>query len=510
MTVIVDLASQRVRGGFFIFGDCAQRAFRWPQNNDGSYQFIGTFRDPTDSISRKHGTVRDALLDLIRNSNARVFVASLLIGDQEVIEELLRAAARLKGGVYVITALTPKALRQGLADHEVDDAPPEERKKNFERLTEGGIYVRGHEGCHAKFAVSDDSRALIGSANFVRNSLDWNNEAGLVVRDAVQVRQAARLFTELWFGGCTWEIPAGRVYTVAQRTATEPPSLPDLPGQVANRLVWTNGPDQTLLLKTIQDTIAAARNELTISSYSIVGMSENESLVFEPLRQAIERGVAVRLHIRQKNARPWEMAELVAAADMGVEIHGDTRNHAKAVISDRKVGVVFSANLDANHGLTNGVEVGMRLEDPVYVDHLCSYFDHVIETAETMFVRDPTLGQLNEFLAGRWRKKWPFRSEFELYGPKAGTFLEEAVNGVCLYEEHDDELWLYTARIRASLKVSPDGESARMKSIAESKPAEERMGEWLQSVRGPRAGSLPPRGFCPARLTWKDGQGMTP
>ena len=484
--------------------ECAQTAFAWPEKDGRMYEFVGTFLDPLEG-SDNHSTIHEALIEMIRSASERIFVASFLIGDERVIEELLRAAERRRGGVYVITALSLKVLERGLAEYEVDDSSPEERGKYFRRLTSGGIYVRGHEECHAKFAVFDDSVALIGSANFVQRSFEWSNEIGVVVRDAVQIRQAARLFTELWYEGCTWEIPPGRAYTVAERVKTEPPTRPGHPGHSENRLVWTNGDCNTFLLDAIQETIAVAKREIIVSSFSIVNMRENPSLVFEHLQRAIERGVSVRLLVRQRNAFRSQMADLLAASDMGIEIHGDTRNHAKVVISDRQVGVIFSANLDAVHGLTSGGEVGMRLEEPSFLLHLCRYFDHVISTANTTYNRDPTLVELDKSLSGRWRKQWPFESQFEIHGPDAEKFLDEAKSGVCLFEQRSHELWLYAGDVRATLqglsKESGFVGVAQVESICESKPAMERLYEWMKSVHGDRKDSFPTRGFCPATIS---------
>jgi hypothetical protein len=206
---VIDLSLNRVEGGFFLLNGLRNpQPFEWPLENGDSFHFVGTYQN-------SGAPIRDCLIKLIREATHRLFVASFMLGDENVIAELLQAAERLKGGVYVITALDDKSLRKGLSEYEESEqSKPEERQKNFRRLTMGGIYVRGHGECHAKFAVADDQVALVGSANFVTNAFEWTNEANILIRDQLQVRQAARLFTSLWYGGCKWEVPPGQAYTV--------------------------------------------------------------------------------------------------------------------------------------------------------------------------------------------------------------------------------------------------------------------------------------------------------
>jgi len=318
------------------------------------------------------------------------------------------------------------------------------------------------------------------------------------------VQRIARLFTELWYEGCKWEIPPGKVYTVAERSTSEPPTRPDYSSQ--NRFVWTNGPDQTSLLKSIQEIINASEQQLVLSTYSVVGMRENRSLIFSHLEQAISRGVAIKFFVRQRNAWPEQMADLLALAEIGIEIHGDLRNHAKVVIADRQVGVIFSANFDAAHGLTSGVEAGVRLDAPSAISHLCNYLDHAIENADVTFKRNPTIGELDGQLAARWCQKWTLSTSLDLNGTgvELEAFCREAKTGLCLYEYiNEDELWLYTGRIAAKLHVQNNSGKCKIDSIRESKVVENRFQKWLVSVRDNSVDSLSRKGFCPATLVYQ-------
>ena len=500
-----DLSQNRIEGGFFVHRriDAGQYPFAWSRDAGEKQWFVGAYRD-------SGAPIRDALIRMIAEAKQRVFVASFMLGDEELIQELIQTAKRLRGGVYVITALDERSLGRGLREFEEEDGPPEspeERQKNFSRLTSEGVYVRGHESCHAKFAVIDNSIALVGSANFVKNGFEYTGEANLVLRDREQVRQMARLFTELWYGGCVWEIPPGSdTYMVADRAPKEPPCRPKTPLRTGSEVVWTNESDQMSLLEAIHDTIDAAQVNLILSSYSIVGMRENRSLLFDSLQRAMDRGVHARLFVRQRNAWPGQMADLLTAHDMGVEIHADLRNHAKTVIADNNIAVVFSANFDSNHGLDSGVEAGVRLINPEVVREVIRYMNHIISNADTLFLRDPTMAEVDGKLAARWCKAWPYGQGelLTIQGDASASeaFAREAADGPCLFENDGAEnISLHAGNM--TLKGTVEDHQFTLQSTDMRDTATtELLSTWLQSVRRGGIGTSEKQGFCTAMLAW--------
>ena len=500
----IDLAPRVVEGGFFrmrSLGPPPPAPYVWRPDAGASRRFLGAYRN-------SGAPIRDALVDAIRAARRRVFAASFMLGDERLIEEFIAAADRLHGGVYVITALDERSLRKGLAEYEpTEQEAPEERQKNFERLTSAGVYVRGHESCHAKFAVIDDHTAMVGSANFVTKGFEWTDEANVLLKDAPGVRQLARLFTELWFEGCTWEVPPGQTYVVAQRAPETPPVRPDWPTGDPGDVVWTDGGEKSPLLDAIHDTIRAARRRLTLSTYSIVGMRENPALLLDPVREAVGRGVAVRLFVRQRNAFPDQMDDLIALHDVGVEIHADTRNHVKVAIADERLAVVFSANFHAYQGLRGSVEAGVRIDDQETIHELRRYMDHAIEHADTQFVRNPTHAQLNGSLAARWCATWPWDREVRIAcsAREARLFADAANRGPVLYEAHQGKLVLYAADCEFEIETRSEGWTGKVAKSAGDMTAAARLDKWLRSVRDrPESQPAESRGFCAAKLVLED------
>lgn len=310
-------------------------------------------------------TVRDALVALIDSAEKRVFVCSFLLGGQAVRDALRRAVQRLRGHVYVITALDAKTLERSLGrePNRLDSDTLEREIKNFEALTRYGVFVRGAENCHAKFCIVDDCAALIGSANFDPNGLDLDErgaipcgELGLVLESPERVRPLAALFRHLWKCGCQREAPPMREGYRLNGVSPSKELAPTMPEE-ADSVVWT-GFKSTAILGGIQRVIAAAQHTLLLASYSFTGMREKPGLLLNPLADARKRGVKIEMLLRDRSR---DLPEIAALLDIGVEVRANRENHAKYAITDGDYGLLFSANFDGVHGLTDGVETGVWL-----------------------------------------------------------------------------------------------------------------------------------------------------
>ena len=496
MTVL-DLSQKRIDGGFFALTSAERVPYSWGSKNGGSERFLGTYRD-------SGAPIRGALIDLLRNAKKRVFIASFVIGDTELIDEIVAAADRLRGGVYVICALDDLSLKRGLEEYDDDiDGSPEERRKNFERLTSRGVYVRGHESCHAKFALVDDKVAIIGSANFVTNGFVWTGEANVRIEGADEVGRLKQLFTALWYSGCTFEVPPGSNYLVSDRAPTESPLPYPAISRSRGAVVWTDGPDNTSLLDSIREVIDGAERTLVLSSYSVAGMVGRSDLLFDRIKAARDRGVETKFFVRQRNAWRNQRQELMYLYSIGVEIHGDTRNHAKVAIGDNRDAVLFSANFDATHGLDSGVEVGYRLSDSVQIGELSRYIEHAIAHADTRYVHEPLLSELDGLLAARWCEKWRYQRVLEVSGLDAvlPQYQTGALVPPVLYEECRNgavRVWIGETQIAGRVKGDRVEDFAVEK--AKNGDSNAKLEEWLASVRRKNDPEVKRRGIFAGKL----------
>ncbi|MEV0392000.1 phospholipase D-like domain-containing protein [Polymorphospora rubra] len=445
-------------------------------------------------------TIRRELVEMLDGARRKVFVASFFLGDAEVRAALCRAAERLRGGVYVISALDDRSLNRAI--NEVDDQQPVDKQteqKRFEELTRQGIWVRGYEGCHAKFAVVDDQVALVSSANLTTHALDVTGENGVVVRAAADVGTLARLFARLW-QGARWEMPPGDDPVVSGRTATSRAVRVDAPKPGATGPVWTFD-DEHHIQEAIEELIDSAREELLLATFSLDSMTANPRLLLDPLRVAVDRGVRVSMLLRGRNNMSTHRADATALAELGVRLRPCRLNHAKGVIADRKRGALFSANFDARHGLTNGVEVGMRLDGTPSLDEAIRYFEQAMRECDLEFVRETTVRALTR-LASPVCKPWPLPERLTVAGTDSdwqAMRRATADGGPALYSMDSDGQHLIQVGVqRWTLTPEADGGHRLTRATRQRRipTAAALLDDWLSS----RTSDRTRRGICPATL----------
>ncbi|GIJ27012.1 hypothetical protein Vqi01_21740 [Micromonospora qiuiae] len=501
----LDLGAIAAPEGYFLLRDAPGQPFLGAPDTDPEYRHRFTYRGSVTSIRR-------TAIELIQAARHKIFLASFRIGDQELLDALFAAVDRLHGGVYVVTSWTEQSLRRDLSSVEdVDGIDVQAQKKRFDELTRRGIALRGHEGCHAKFLIVDDSVALVSSANLETSALvdtdrPATGENGVLVGNPAEVDRLARFFTRLWFAGCTWAALPGGEYALHRRApAASPVVAPPLaagPG-----VIWTydgddaDGPHRERgILAALHDVIGRARQELLLATFSLVGIRERPELLLDPLRRAMTAyDLDVRLLVRGRNNVPEHRADTAALAELGVTIHGDSATHAKGVIADGRYGALFSANFDAVHGMFSGVEVGTRLDGRPVLAEARRYFRHAMEHANLSFASAPTQRELDEKLGARWRRRWPYGSRLTVSAADTDwrRLVDAAVTGPVLWEE-DQELRLYVAHVVATLRPTHPARFAL--TVAESpRDAATRMRDWY--AERPGSGTArSKRGCCPAVL----------
>ncbi|SNT48147.1 Phosphatidylserine/phosphatidylglycerophosphate/cardiolipin synthase [Asanoa hainanensis] len=503
----LDLGAVTAPEGYFLLRQAPGRPFLDAPDTDQEYRHRFTYRDSTNSIRR-------TAIELIQDARHKIFLASFRIGDRELLEALFAAVDRLRGGVYVITSWTEQSLTRDLSTLEdIDEVDVQAQKKRFDELTRRGIALRGHEGCHAKFLVVDDTVALVSSANLETSALvdtkrkRATGENGVVIGDPAEVDRLARFFTRLWFAGCTWEALPGAEYALHRRTPVPSPVVVAPPAGGPG-VIWTydtedaDGPHQERgILAALHDVIGRARRELLLATFSLVGIRDRPELLLEPLRRAMAaHALDVRLLVRARNNMPGHRADTAALAELGVTIHGDSGTHAKGVIADGRYGALFSANFDAVHGVYSGVEVGTRLDGRPALAEARRYFRHAMEHADLMFAPAPTQRELDHGLGSRWRRPWPHGERLTVMAAEADwrRLVDAAGNGPVLWEE-GPELRLFVRDVVATLR--PARSAQFQLTLADCRPdAAARMRDWCADRPAART-SRPMRGCCPAILT---------
>lgn len=515
MTDVLDLGAITHPDGFFLVAGSPglQPGFE-PTHT-------GTEADYRHVFTRKGSgiTIKETTLELIRSARQKVFLASYLLGEPDLLGALFDVAGRLRGGVYVISELSERTMRKQLAELEEEtdtDAAVRAHKKNFAELTRHGVAVRGRADCHAKFLIVDDRAALVSSANLDTRGLNETGENGVIVTNTAEVDRVARFFTRLW-DSCSYEMPAGSAeYSVRERAPAPSRCRVQAPDVTpAPSVIWTDGKEERLILAHLHDIIGRARRRLVLATFSLNGLVSRPELLIEPLTTALRDGeVAASLLCRGRNNMAAHRRDAAALADLGIRIYADQLNHAKGVIADDAHGALFSANFDAAHGLLDGVEAGVRLDGQPALMEASRFFRHAMEHADLEYARHPTAAQLDAGLAARWRVPWPYGKRLQVTATAAHwqRFRADAVAGPVLYVLDKTAAGKSRAEVRLYagagqwLLSPPRTDGTRDLTLADaagqqaSRDAADLLEQWLTAPRRGRneRASNQARGFCPA------------
>ena len=502
-----NVGERTIQGGFFLVNQTNGKSapFTETKSLGDSYEHCFTYQG-------SGSTIKETALRLIRDARQKVFIASFRIGDKDLLDALYKAVDRLRGGVYVISALDESSLARGLQDLD-DDASIDiqAQKKDFTALARRGIYVRGHECCHAKFIAVDDREALVSSANLESSAFfrvkeggrqrGPTGENGVIVRDRKQALLLSRLFTRMWFEECTWEIlPSNSATAVAARKCTESPCTVMYRKPRNGGVVWTDD-DEHFIVEAIHETIANTREDLILSTFSLNKMTERPEFLIEPVARLMkDRAPSARLLLCVRNHFATHRRDAGLLSSLGVQVFADDLNHAKGIISDRQRGVLFSANFDADHGLCNGVEAGTILPPGSRaVQDAADFFEHSMAHCRFRFLVNPSQAELARDLAVGWQAPWPLSNVVKLATPVAvwNSFLQACEEGPVLFVENgEDKLTLLSGKAQFSLLPGPTKQEPMQLAHISEETAQTGvvLDEWLNR-HGPQDAC---GGVCPA------------
>jgi phosphatidylserine/phosphatidylglycerophosphate/cardiolipin synthase-like enzyme len=327
-----------------------------------------------------------------------VLFASFLFSDEAIVRALCAASERLRGGVYVVTALN-KHMQADLSEPDAEEEHSIDKRRQREQRHEGllrqmaraGVWLRSSGDAHAKLCVVDDEVCAVTSANATREAYEINPELALIVRNPGVACDLGRLFARVWLHRSTFDSEPGADLNVKSNAPAKAPDWTPLSTTGDVRVIATLGADERSLLKATLGIIERAERELYIATYSLVAVEEHP--VGIALRKAARRGVHIRLVLQPNNQREDQRracAWLVRGAPDRVLVRGLERTHAKAIVADGARALVWTGNLDGRHGYESGFEVGIASERPMVVEALREYVKDLFERASHEPQLDPT------------------------------------------------------------------------------------------------------------------------
>jgi len=327
--------------------------------------------------SGKRREMADRALELLGRAQEIAIVCSFLLADKAIEDALEQAASR---GVRVYVLLASEArLKQEPRDGEFEKQVREQHESLLKRL--GGLVMfRSAANFHAKLVLVDPYTkpdGMLLTANLTTDALQRNEEIGV----ALTPDEAFRAFEYLRWA--IWEAAEHQMLDNSRFVPVKPLGEIDHPSGTGRVLV-TTAQEQSIKVQCLR-LIEQAESKILISSF---GWDKEGDLVKTLCRRARD-GLDVVVLARQ---RPASMPALIELARSGAKVFGFKWLHAKAIWTDRKEGVVMSANFQAE-GLDHGFELGVAL-DAARAESLCQRLMAWKQAASWQLLVSPVLGEL--------------------------------------------------------------------------------------------------------------------
>lgn len=350
-------------------------------------------------LTQENNTIlKDEILKLITESKDVLKICSFIITDKEIFDAVLNKTQTSNTAIFVLTQLDQNKLTNSstlldyLTEEEIKENPSQTHLKFIKKLFDNGVHVRASLSAHAKFIVSDRKAGFITSANLTTPSLTFNTESGVYL-DEKNALELDKLFDVIFQRGTGYRQfisshKKNKMFIVQAEVKIDKVLLPN-PSESNLRYTYENETNNLFdeIIKIIND----AEEYLYISTYSIVGLSSLNEFT-QAIETANRREVKINLFCRGMNYRNDHLIGSDILHSKGCEIFADMFNHSKGIINE-KSGLIFTANIDGNHGLKNGFEVGCILSEIQRLEFL-EIHKHLIETGYYIYQSKPSRMEL--------------------------------------------------------------------------------------------------------------------
>lgn len=307
-------------------------------------------------------SIKSKLLELIESSTSSIKLCSFIISDPDIYSALMAKLKSSETAIFILTQLDENKLSASLIAEDLSENFNQKHIDYIGRLYESGAHVRAAKSAHAKFIISDNKDAMIMSANITSPSLNTNPESGLLVDEEEVLSDLIQLFDIIYQYGTEFTkfktASKSKQFIISRNITIENEWLSELSN---NNLKFTWAESNRSLYHTMIEKIknAPISKPLLISTYSVVGLGNIPELI-EAIESYIQKGGTIKLFCRGMNYRADHLKNCQVLAELGVDIYGDVYNHSKGIVSSDS-GILFTANIDGNHGLISGFEIGLTL-----------------------------------------------------------------------------------------------------------------------------------------------------
>lgn len=320
-------------------------------------------------------------ISLLERAEYVAVISSFLLADQAIEDAIVEAAGR---GVRVYILLASEArLGREAGDGEFERKVLEQHKAMLNRLA-GHALFRSASHFHAKVVLADpfddlEPQGMLLTANLTTEALERNEELGVQLLPDEVLEMASYLRWAMWESAEHEMVdPKDRFKAVK--------ALGEVKHPAATTAVVATTAGSNTLRQEILRLICEAREQIIVSSFGWDAEHEVVKLLCARAQAGLQVIVLARV-------RPAAMPALIALAKAGAVVYAFNWLHAKAIWTDRRQGLLMSANLQ-QHGLDQGFELGLCLHDG-RVAELHERLRGWIETAPWVLKVDAQLGAVS-------------------------------------------------------------------------------------------------------------------
>ena len=335
-----------------------------------------------------------SILRIISESKTYLKVCSFIISDTEIFESLYRKIVDENISVFILTSLSTDAINNDYLPSE--ETSKDKRQNHFKYirvLFQSGAHIRAAGNIHSKFIISDSS-AIIMSANLTKYSLNLNPESGIIISDKLTHSALEHLFELIFLKGSSYSGFKSKKNRAIIESKLPTITNEELSGINSSSLVYTYESKINLLYTSIIELIKKSNQFILIATYSIIELTKIPEFL-QAIEDAKKRNVEIRFFCRAMNHRSDHLKSCSILSTIGIPIYGDFYNHAKGVVSELS-SIIFTANIDGNHGLKSGFEVGKILEESDSKE-LYRFIDWQCMNAPLKYVKKPLKEEYSEY-----------------------------------------------------------------------------------------------------------------
>ncbi len=330
--------------------------------------------------------LKSLIISCIKASKRYIKICSFIVNDPDIVKCIQDRLENDDIAIFLLTQLDSKKFNSSyLTEEEIIES----RKRNpldiLGTLYDCGAHIRAAASIHAKFFIFDGNFGILTSANITSPSLTLNPESGITL-NAEKVKDIERLFDVIYRFGTTFNHfkSAGnnKRFIIQNLEILDDDWLP----VKDHDFLFTYDKVRNSIYESILKVIKEAKAEIILSTYSIIELSKLPEFV-EEVKIAIDRNVKMKIFCRGMNYRFDHLLNCQKLAELGCEIRGDLFNHSKGISNGREA-IIFTANIDGNHGLKEGFEVGAYL-DSDQADALYRFMHWQFDNAPYIFEENP-------------------------------------------------------------------------------------------------------------------------